>query len=378
MAKIKHKLQGDKTIIALFAVLVVVGLVNVIILMNISMVAGQKAASNRAAAEPAVLDVTEIYVQGCSNCYDANDAIEDIKKQNTNVSQSRIEMSSVEGISLINKYGITKLPALVVTGEINKSAGLSSHWSQVGTVKDDAVVVEALLPYYSTSKNRVVGLVNVTRILDTSCAQCSSIAVIVNSFEQAGVAIANDVNLEYNSPQGAKLISDMGITRVPAIVVSGDILEYPSMAAIWQRLNVTEKNGLYALHVLQAPYKDLALNKVVGLVDVIYLNDSSCSNCYNVLVHKDILAASFGVFLVNETVVDINSTTGKAIISKYGVKVVPAFVMSPDAKYYAGLMEVWPGVGTQETDGWYVFRNVTVMGGTYKNLETGKTVVQAG
>lgn len=378
MAKIKRKLHGDKIIIALFAVLVVVGLVNVIVLTNISMIAGQKAGASRAAAEPAILDVTEIYVQDCSDCYDANNAIDDIKKQNTNVSQSRVEMSSDKGRSLIDKYRITKLPALVVTGEINKSAGLSRHWTQAGTVRDDAVVIEALLPYYSTGKNRVVGLVNVTRILDTSCAQCSSIDVIVNSFGQAGVAIKNDVNLEYNSPQGARLISDMGITRVPSIVVSGDILEYTSIAAIWPQLNATEKNGAYALHVLQAPYRDLALNRVVGLVDVIYLNDSSCSNCYNVHIHKQILSGNFGLFLLNETVVDINSTAGKAIVSRYNITLVPAFVMSPDAKYYEGMMQVWPSVGTQESDGWYAFRNVTVLGGIYKNLGTGKTVVPAG
>ena len=370
----KHKNSDDRIILALFAALVVIGVVNVIILTNISLFAGQKTVEN----QPARLSVTEISVPGCDGCYDAAEAVDAIKRQNTNVTQSRVDMTSAEGMSLINRHGITKLPALVVTGEINKSAALSRHWSQVGTVKGDAVVVEALLPYYSTTKARVVGLVNVTRILDTSCAQCSSVGVFLNSFQQAGVVFGSDVNLEYNSPQGAKLVSDFGITRVPAMVISGDILEYSSVAAIWAQFNATEKNGAYALHVLQAPYRDLAMNKVVGLVDIIYLNDTSCNNCYNVMIHKDILENSFGVSLVNETVIDVNSTDGKALISKYNITIAPVFVMSPDAKYYTGLMQVWPDVGTTESNGWYVFTNVTVLGGTYKNLETGKTVVQAG
>lgn len=372
----KHKssFSHDKIIIALFAILVVIGIINVVILTGASVAINNKAEANK----PALLHVTEIYVQNCADCYDASESIDAIKKQNTNVTQTRVEMSSAEGASLVSQYGITKLPALVVTGEINKSAALNRHWAQVGRMKGDAVVVEALLPYYSVSKSRIVGLVHVTRILDTSCAQCSSVNVFMNSFKQAGVVFSSDVNLEYNSPQGAQMIRDFGITRVPALVISGDILEYPSAAAIWPQLNATEKNGSYALHVLQAPYRDLTLGRVVGLVDVIYLNDSSCKNCYDVMIHKAILSGSFGVSLVNETVVDINSTEGKALISKYSIKVAPAFVMSPEAKYYAGLMQVWPSVGTQETNEWYVFRNVTAIGGTYKNLETGTTVVQAG
>ena len=353
----------------------VVGIVNVIILTNVSMVVGQKTA----AAEPAMLDIVEIYAAGCSNCYDSGIDVDEIKKQNTNVSQRSVEMLSSEAQSLINMYGIEKLPALVVTGEINKSASLSRHFSQVGTVRDNTVIIEAPVPYYSIDKQRTVGLVNITRILDTSCAQCTSIGIFVSSFESSGVVIGNDRNVEYNSQHGAALISEFGITRVPAVIVSGDILEYPGIAQIWSQLNATEKGGSYALHVLQAPYRDLLLGRVVGLVDVIYLNDSSCKNCYNVvLTHRDILSTSFGVFIANETIVDISSNEGKALVSKYGIKAVPVFVMSPDAEYYAVLMQVWPSVGTRETNGWYAFRNVTVLGRIYKDLATGTTIVPAG
>lgn len=338
----------------------------------------QKVNQPAAANEPARLDVTEIYVQNCSDCYDVNKDLAEIRKQNANVSEKRIEASTAEARPLIDKYRIRKLPALVVTGEINKTAQLTSALSRLGYASSGAVIVEASIPYYSVNESKVVGLVNVTRIIDTSCVQCSSVDVVVNSFKRAGVVIKSDVNLEYNSPQGAELVRKFGVDRIPALIVSKDILEYPAMAAIWPQLNATEKNGSYALHVLQAPYRDLSEGRVVGLVDVIYLNDSSCSNCYNVLVHREILKTNFGIFLLNETVVDVNSTAGKAIVSKYNITVAPIFVMSPEAKYYAGLNQVWPPVGTIESNGWYVFRNVTVLGSIYKNLETGKVTVPAG
>lgn len=373
MAKIKHNLSNEKIILALFAVLVVVGIVNVIILTNISLIAGQKTET----AKPAAIDIKEIYVAGCTDCYDISRDVSEINKQNVNATSSRTEASSPEGKSLIDKYEIRKLPALIVTGEIDKTASLSSHWAQVGTVWDDAIVIEAQLPFYSVAEKRVVGVVYITRIVDTSCAQCTSINSIVNSFVRAGVAIGSDEQLEFSSPQGAKLVRDFGIDQIPAVIVSADILEYPAIAQVWDQLNATEKNGSYALHVLQPPYRSLSENRIVGLVDVIYLNDSTCTNCYNVLVHREILGTNFGIYLVNETIVDINSSAGKSILSKHNIMLVPAFIMSPEAKYYTDLAQVWPSVGTVEKD-WYVFRNVTVLGAIYKDLSTGKTIVPAG
>ncbi len=373
----KHKLHSDRLIFILFAVLVVIALINVAVLTGISLTASQKIAAQKAEAEPARLEIIQIFSE-CENCYDINQALDEINKQNVNVSQRSVEFSSAEGLSLTSKYEINKLPALVIRGEINKTAQLSGFWRQIGTVYSDAVVVEAQLPYYSVSDSKVVGIVALTRIIDSSCTQCSSIDSIVNYFEQAGAVISSERTVEYNSDEGKSLISTYGVREVPAVIVSKDILDYPAIAQVWPQLNATEKNGSYALHTRQPPYRDLALNKIVGLVDVIYLNDSSCASCYDVFVHRFILRDNFGVFLSNETVLDINSSAGKALVSKYNITAAPMFIMSPDAKYYSGLMQVWPSVGTSENNNWYVFRNITVIGGIYRNLQTGIITVPAG
>lgn len=331
---------------------------------------------------PAKLQVIKLSDSSCPKCFNTDSVVQGLKRANVNVASERaIEFSSDEARQLIERYQIEKLPTVIVLGDVNSSS-VVNLWNQNWQVEmENGTQVSAVylpaLPYRDLAEGRVKGLVNITRLLDTSCAQCSSVEPIINSFRQAGAVIAGDVNIEYNSPRGAELISRFGVREIPAVIISRDILDYQSIAEIWPRLNATEKNDSYALHVLQPPYRDLAENRVVGLVDVIYVNDSSCTNCYNVLVHEQILGASFGLFLANGTVADVNSADGQALVKKYNITLVPTFVMSPDARYYSGLMQVWPSVGTEENT-WYVFRNVSVIGGIYKNLETGKVIVPAG
>ncbi len=373
----KHKLHGDVLILGLFAVLVVMALINVALLANISLTTSQMDVAQKAEAEPARLEIVRIFSPECQNCYDVNAALAEIGRQNVNVSQRSIELSSPEGLSLTSKYEINRLPALVVSGEINKTSQLSRFWNQIGTTYGDAAVVEAQLPYYSVGDGKVVGLVALARIIDSSCTQCSSIDSIVNYFEQAGVVIGSRRTVEYNSDEGKNLVNTYGVDAIPAVIVSKDVLDYQAIAQIWPQLNATEKNGSYALHVLQPPYRNLAENKIVGLVDVIYLNDSSCVSCYNVFMHRSILRNNFGVAIINETLLDVNSTQGRALVSKYNIRAAPTFLMSPDARYYSGLMQVWQSVGN-ETNGWYIFRDISVTGGIYRNLETGVVVVPAG
>lgn len=377
----KHKIE---TVLYIFIALAIV-----FSLVSFSLITGRmdkiKEAERLAEIEnrPANLNIIRITDSSCSDCFDIDPVIESIKKANANITSERsIDFSSDEAKQLIDKYEIKKLPTIVVTGEVNKS-NVVNLWNQnwFAEMKDgtqvSSVYVGQSPPYRDIDADRVLGLVSVTRIVDPSCDECASLNPIINSFRQVGAVIKNDVTVEYDSAEGNDLIKIYGVREIPAMIISKDILDYPQIAQIWPRLNATEKNGSYALHVLNPPYRDVALDKVVGIVDVIYLNDSTCTNCYNVLVHKQILGVNFGVFLINETVVDINSTEGKAVVNKYNITKAPVFVMSPDAKYYTALTQIWPSVGTVE-NGWYVFRNVTAIGGIYRDLTTGRVVVPAG
>ncbi|MEW6035696.1 MAG: hypothetical protein AB1529_03730, partial [Candidatus Micrarchaeota archaeon] len=119
------------------------------------------------------------------------------------------------------------------------------------------------------------------------------------------------------------------------------------------------------------PYVDLLDNRSIrGFVDAIYLNDSSCADCFDVASLSDYISQSAGLAVVNSTSYDINSSEGQALASKYNITAVPTVLYSPEASYYPSFTGLWVSQNnTVESDGWFVFRAYPLLSGvTYRNI----------
>ncbi len=121
---------------------------------------------------------------------------------------------------------------------------------------------------------------------------------------------------------------------------------------------------------------DITEKKVKGLVTLTLLDDKSCTECYNVSLHKLVLDR-FNMYIEDERMVDITDSEGKYLINKYSITQVPTIILSGEVSEYTALTNIWDQVGTVEEDGSYVFRKLEVMG-TYKDLTADKVVVIQG
>lgn len=220
--------------------------------------------------------------------------------------------------------------------------------------------------------------VSATTIVDKQCDKCFNISLIVDGFKRIGVNFTETKSLAFGTPEAEAAIKKYGIRRLPAIILSKGILNYSAVQQIWQQLNATEKEGAYALHATRPPYRDLESGKIVGLVSLIYLNQSSCSKCYDPRLHKQVLAQSFGITPSNESTIDTASNEGQALVAKYNIVAVPTILVSPDVSAYDALKSIWGTVGFIASDGWYVFNSTDFMlqNGGYTNLTSGKFVAQ--
>lgn len=347
----------------LVTLLIVVAIFNISILFGSSGILGEKITAFEGENKPAAIKVTRLLYSNCVDCYDLNLALDEIKKLNVEVSEERsLEWNSPEAQALISQYGIGVLPTVVITGETKKGS-VESSWTKIGELKDDGTVIftKQKIPYYDASKQAVVGLVTVTNLVDSSCIRCIDMTSLTVSLRDVGVVIASEETLEYNSSEAQVLVAKFDIQKIPSIIISKDVTEYSAVNQIWGQLNAVEKDGFYVLHAVQPPYRDLATGEIVGLVRLVNLIDSSCSDCYDVSLHEQILI-NFGLVPVNKTTYDINSTDGKALLEKYNITSVPTVLLSPEADAYVGLTQVWPQVGSIESDGWYVFREMTALG----------------
>lgn len=360
---------------------VFVAAVIVLSVVNFSIIYGadQKVKeSNRLSLEtkiPAKIQLVKIYDSSCSECFDIDTIVSSLKSSSVNVtSEKTLDLSSDEAKGLIEKYGILKAPTVIVSGEINKTSISDENWFR--NTKDNVAFYSSVgVPFIDIESGEVKGLVSYTNIVDSSCKNCSDISQVVTYLKDNGVKFSQEQIVEYNTEAGQTFINQFGIKEVPSIIISSEVLEYPGISEVWSSLNATEKDGYYVLHPLSPPYRDLLLNKVVGKTSVIYLKDSSCSSCYDVFLNKEIIELSLGIFVENETTVDVNSIVGKDLITKYNITKVPIVIISPGASVYKSLTSIWSQVGDVSSDGWYVMRNPGLLG-TYKDLLKNKTITQ--
>ncbi len=107
---------------------------------------------------------------------------------------------------------------------------------------------------------------------------------------------------------------------------------------------------------------------------ITYLVDPSCGKCYDVTINSLILK-NYGINLT-EKYVNVNSTEGQSLISKYNITKYPTFVLSKEARSSASLVNVWLQVGTIENDGALVFRAPEIFEeqGNYKKILPNGTV----
>lgn len=284
------------------------------------------------------------------------------------------DASSSEGAALISKYSLDVVPTMIITGDTNASASLTSGWANLGSIEPDGAMVyrNVYPPYYNLSSNRVDGVVNVTELRASSCVDCFNISAMVDmlSGAQIGMRVGSITSYEYNSSEGKALLAKYNITKVPSMLLSPDAGAYPSLAKAWSNVGTIEPDGAYVYREVYAPYINLTSGSVIGHVSIIELTDQSCTDCYNVSVHYDGLRQQGGMVFTNRTTYAMNSTTGQQLIKKYNITAVPTIVLSPDALSYAGFGNYWGQIGSVESDGWLVLRSVGDFG-TYMNLTTG-------
>lgn len=369
--------RSGKTVLVLASVLVAVAIFNLVMASGISSGISSKTKSvvleSAESSRPANISVVSIVPENCPDCFDISRLVSELKSAPVSVvNEKSIGYTSAEAKQLIQKYRITKVPALVITGEVDKQ-NVRNSLSGFGAVVGDARVFSSPPPVYLDAVSGAeVGRVSATLILADSCSQCNNIYTMVQSLKAAGVTISSEKNYDYGSNEGKALLKEYNITKVPAIIFSGDLAAYPEIKQEWERIGTVEKDGSYVVRNTIPPYIDTATGVLNGLVSITYLADKSCTECYNVSLHKNVLS-SYGVSLSNETIYDISSPDGIALISKYNISLVPTIVLSSQAGAYPQLSSIWERVGSIEKDGNYVFRAAELMG-AYKDLPANKII----
>jgi len=112
-----------------------------------------------------LVDLTMISDTKCTSCYDVN-----IHKQIFSqigfaiLNEKIVDINSVEGVKLKNKYLLEKVPTVILTGDLNAYTDFEQLWQQVGTIEDDGTYIlrnvgnlgEGII-YHDLNSDKIIG-----------------------------------------------------------------------------------------------------------------------------------------------------------------------------------------------------------------------------
>lgn len=329
-------------------------------------------ASVKGTNETAAVDITTINPPDCPGCRSLDEVMPQLRNVlgtfNLTIGRTT-NLSASEGAALISKYGITKLPAMVLTG--NFSEDFASRWvgSGLGTRENDGALVlrDIYPPYYENG--RAVGIVEGIAIDAQGCPDCTNASEYFRSLEDSSgddMRFSSTTALQENDTAAQALIAKYNITKLPVLLLSDDARAYPPFNQTILPFGDIS-GGWFVLRNVTPPYLDLQDGKVHGLVEAIFIVNSSCTQCFNVTD----MSGSITQYMVvaNTTVYEADSSAAKALIAKYDITRIPAILYSPAIADYSGFGSLWLARNsTIEKDGWYVFRSHDALGLAYQNV----------
>ncbi|MBI5135158.1 hypothetical protein HZA86_02905 [Candidatus Uhrbacteria bacterium] len=213
--------------------------------------------------------------------------------------------------------------------------------------------------------------IEITVISDKDCKECFDVTPTLTEIERANVAVTAKRTLDRIDEEAKAMIAQYAIQRLPTIIIRGEVQKQESFkTALAQFGDVT--GDTFVLRKIGGPSVVASTGEIKGKTTLTLLRDSSCSQCYEVQKHRAILYR-FGLTPTAFSVVDVNAAEGRALVKKYGISLVPAFVLTGEVTEYSDLLTLWPTVGIVN-NGAYVFTQGVPTMGVYKDLKTGKII----
>jgi len=372
------KLPYKQIYIVLGIALILFSLYSIYQVFSFGTLLEEKLAEAREAARPAEIQLVVITTSSCKDCYGIGSVVDTIEATKVNITDKKeLDFSSEEAKLLIDKYGIEKVPTVIVTGEISKSKSLNSKLKQIGKESQEALIFTNLEPpFIDTATGEVKGRVVLTYLKKEDCEKCFDLTPLINQLTGLGLKFKEQKSITIDSEEGKDLLDKYSIKKVPAIIMDSEAGAYTAVVDGWARLGSIENDGHFVMREISPPYYSVEDGKIRGLVSMTVVVDKACDECYDPNeFHKPILQR-MGVAFGEEKEIDVSSVEGQSLINKYSIEKVPTIVLKGDVEEYPVLVNAWKGVGTKEADGTYVFRKVEIARQTYVNLSNNEIIKQ--
>ncbi|MEM4240396.1 MAG: hypothetical protein QXM31_03770 [Candidatus Woesearchaeota archaeon] len=214
--------------------------------------------------------VTYITHALCPQCFNIAVYGTQLKDAGIDVTSERtLDATSADAMAMISRYGITKLPTMLMSPDAMEYEIIRQAWPAVGSQHTDGMLIlrNVTPPYYDLGDNKVHGLVTITYVADKTCAECYNVSLHRALLEQGfGVHFAGEKSIDVSSLAGKDILRKYNITLVPTVLLDKEAQAYAAVMAAWSEVGSVEPDGMLVFRrvdlLSSITYKDLATGNV--------------------------------------------------------------------------------------------------------------------
>jgi len=211
---------------------------------------------------------TIVTKEDCEDCFDINLVMDALLQAGVKEKgRETLYLGERNADELVEQYNIEKVPALLVSGELEKDERLIPFWQNLGEIIDGVFVLRQVVPpYIVVDSGELKGLASMIYLTDESCDECYDVrfhdSVLVGQF---AFSPRDRRAVDVSSDEGEALVEKYDIDLVPTILLRGEVGVYPGVAQIWPEVGEITADGTYIFTSLElmGNHKDLSTGKVV-------------------------------------------------------------------------------------------------------------------
>lgn len=218
--------------------------------------------------------VTIVGAVACAkNCWDTQLFLDALSAQNIKIVSKK--SYSVGGWwpfnganKLVKDFQIAKLPTVLIEFTGKDKPDISKFFSPTlgNVINGKFVLTKTLAPYYDVASKQLKGKIKVTYLTDKSCAECYDIKKHEVALKNLGVDSAGSKTIDISSDEGKSLVSQYKITKVPTVLISGEVAAYAVLTEAWSQVGTIASDGTYiftAVDLMGDSYRNLTTGKII-------------------------------------------------------------------------------------------------------------------
>ena len=217
-----------------------------------------------------------VYVIGAdkcgSQCWDTDVFINFLESKNIKVAKkTKLDWGwwpFSKARMLVKKYDIKNLPTVAIEFLDEDKKNIKNFFSpDSGVIADNKFILTKVIPpYYNLENQKIIGQLNIVYLADNSCSTCYDVNIHNEALGGLGLNTKSANIVDISSEEGKSLIDKYKITKIPTVLISGEIDEYALFKSAWADLGVIAEDNTYIftnLDLMGDYYKDLTTGELL-------------------------------------------------------------------------------------------------------------------